>query len=873
MNENLDSEKKNLETSARNWDIDCSGYNIQDYYSYDYASFDYTIYPDWSSASVQSNMLINDSKSADFRESLDQLFEGLPGGNNDWISTDEVDAWMAIGPDCIADMETGTGIREGIHHRGGVDWNDFEFVEEGIALNEADMIPNSHPESRQCQNFAASSNCVEIPVTATNDLQSQLFVENGETNNMRFNQLLNQGSQNFTIAMNLTNITSAEFSFNLPPVQDLRISDYSLLNDGLEDSSFSLDDNYLSDGSLIITFQSSYSSSDWPIVKNIFIDLTTVPDPTPDIPQWTVNAPDDGTLIPLGVVDYAGISSWYSGDDGAFFKCDFEESGWSSSVNLLGLQVDSPNGSVSSNAECRIENSYDDSNQETRNYTFGIPFTLSSDIIDVRDYIELLILPTGFVNEFDIVANALQIPFFHWDNNAIDASNSDSFDTDIGNLILQTTSLSPGPVWIEFTVTSDNMLEFQSTIGPVWIKYSLPPQVSITNNLAGENVTWSSSKDELTIRGQVSDPDGESITLSLDFCGAQYQNFEVAGSNWEIRFPVESCFQNGISHYLVNITATDASLNLSSIILDVTPDSDGDGFNNHYDVFPTDPNEWYDSDNDAVGDNSDAFPNDSNETHDDDLDGVGNNSDAFPNDSTETKDSDNDGVGDNSDAFPFDSNETHDDDLDGVGNNSDAFPNDSTETKDSDNDGFGDNSDDCRTISGNSTLDVVGCLDNDGDGWSNSIDAFINNSEEWNDTDGDGVGDIKDAFPSDDSETKDSDGDGVGDNEQLESEQRTRTITTISIIALLIIGGSLVGVFYFKKKNIPLDEHEKESPKMPESEQIEISGEQNIETISQQAAVNPVESQWTDERGYTWRKMSDGSTHWWDGTHWNPYEK
>ncbi len=94
---------------------------------------------------------------------------------------------------------------------------------------------------------------------------------------MRFDQLPNQGSQNFTIAMNLTNIASADFSFNLPFVQDLRISDYSLQNDGLEDSSFSLDDDYLSDGSLIISFQSSYSSSDWPMVKNIFIDLTTVP--------------------------------------------------------------------------------------------------------------------------------------------------------------------------------------------------------------------------------------------------------------------------------------------------------------------------------------------------------------------------------------------------------------------------------------------------------------------------------------------------------------------------------------------------------------------------------------------------------------------
>ena len=164
-------------------------------------------------------------------------------------------------------------------------------------------------------------------------------------------------------------------------------------------------------------------------------------------------------------------------------------------------------------------------------------------------------------------------------------------------------------------------------------------------------------------------------------------------------------------------------------------------------------------------------------------------------------------------------------------------------------------------------------MDNDGDGWSNSVDAFINNSEEWNDTDGDGVGDNEDAFPTDDTETKDSDGNGVGDNEQLESEQRTRTITTISIIALLIIGGSLVGVFYFKKRNIPLDEHQKESPKMPESEQIEISDVQNFETKSQQPAVNSVESQWTDETGYTWRKMSDGSTHWWDGTHWKPYDK
>jgi len=32
-----------------------------------------------------------------------------------------------------------------------------------------------------------------------------------------------------------------------------------------------------------------------------------------------------------------------------------------------------------------------------------------------------------------------------------------------------------------------------------------------------------------------------------------------------------------------------------------------------------------------------------------------------------------------------------------------------------------------------------------------------------------------------------------------------------------------------------------------------------------------VRQQWTDEKGYTWRKMSDGSTEWWNGSEWLRY--
>ena len=83
---------------------------------------------------------------------------------------------------------------------------------------------------------------------------------------------------------------------------------------------------------------------------------------------------------------------------------------------------------------------------------------------------------------------------------------------------------------------------------------------------------------------------------------------------------------------------------------------------------------------------------------------------------------------------------------------------------DFDSDGILNADDDCPEVAGTSTLDQNGCPDDDGDGYSNSGDAFPNDVLEWADTDGDGVGNNADAFPNDASETMDSDGDGVGDN-------------------------------------------------------------------------------------------------------------
>ena len=134
-------------------------------------------------------------------------------------------------------------------------------------------------------------------------------------------------------------------------------------------------------------------------------------------------------------------------------------------------------------------------------------------------------------------------------------------------------------------------------------------------------------------------------------------------------------------------------------------DSDGDGFADDFDAFPTNSSEWADSDSDGVGDNSDVFPTNSSEWADSDSDGVGDNSDVFPTNSSEWADSDSDSVGDNSDLCWYTNTDTIvdnegcsndqrlDDDEDNVNNQDDLCPDENASGHDADADGCIDDSD------------------------------------------------------------------------------------------------------------------------------------------------------------------------------------
>jgi len=177
-------------------------------------------------------------------------------------------------------------------------------------------------------------------------------------------------------------------------------------------------------------------------------------------------------------------------------------------------------------------------------------------------------------------------------------------------------------------------------------------------------------------------------------------------------------------------------------------DSDGDGYGdnaagNNPDLWPADSSQWIDSDGDSFGDNSsgtngDAFPNDGTQWEDSDGDGygdnaAGNNADDCPSVA---------GTSNQNGYFGC-----LDTDGDGFQDSDDYFPYESTQWADTDGDGYGDNSngvspDHCPSIAGNSSKNFKwGCPDTDGDGYADTDDALPDLAGQWQNADGDGYGD------------------------------------------------------------------------------------------------------------------------------------
>ena len=250
------------------------------------------------------------------------------------------------------------------------------------------------------------------------------------------------------------------------------------------------------------------------------------------------------------------------------------------------------------------------------------------------------------------------------------------------------------------------------------------------------------------------DDDADGIWNGDDYCSGTWTGWQV-NENGCAEHQIDTDGDGYFNHEddCINLSGTSLWPAIGCI------DADGDGWTDSSDAFPADPSQWADGDGDGYGDNSSGINADDcpiftgNSTNDrlgcPDTDGDGwsdadgdwahsDGADEFPTDDTQWIDSDEDGYGDNY-SFTLDENGLRI-------QNGDAFGDDISQWSDRDGDGFGDNdigqtSDDCPDAAGSSTVDTVGCPDDDGDGYSNSADLFPNEVTQWADSDGDGYGD------------------------------------------------------------------------------------------------------------------------------------
>jgi hypothetical protein len=578
----LEATKEILPAEGRqDLDVDCSGYSFEDLFEYDFALFELKVLDDWATGDMYANAWVNGSNSAIVRDNLDGLFEGLPGGDNDWISTDERDAVRSIGPKCIADMETRLGMREGIPHSGGVDWNDFEFVEEGIGLDEVNLVPQGHADARTCTNFGAAADCKEVPTSTTDDMEISLDVTAGETHNVRWDQLPNSGVSNFTLAMNITNMSNAALRVHFPVLQGLRMTDFRVTDnapasgqtcDHINEPSFT----YLGDGSLQVTQLVSFDRTQWDLECNMFMDFTTQEPASNDVPLWSSSAPSNGTSIPTsgaGTWRFATAevgNAWASDENGWALQCAFDQADWTVSTNVLGdFFVTQPPNSDQATATCNAVDPLGASDEnDTRTWTFGTLFSATATLDETGKNAIMSIVSQGLVNEFLFTVRASQEGVLGSPGDTATVSGTSATD-----IIVSLDNIRPGSFAFVGEAQATNMLDYTAEFDLGLTKPNSPPVVTVAVNFNGENATWDESQLKFSMYGLVSDPDLEAVTMQLTICGAEYQGFDINGINWDVEVSTAICMANGLTNYDVLIKATDDSGATTQVLVAINPPS------------------------------------------------------------------------------------------------------------------------------------------------------------------------------------------------------------------------------------------------------------------------------------------------------------
>ena len=556
-------EEEIAETSARQNSVEaaCEGLTFEDMFNYTHAIFDIRINDDWESADVSAVAWINGTLSDQVRVDLESLFEGLPGGDNGYLSSDEYNAIENIAAECVTQTNPRVGFRGGGPHRGGdgVNWYNatWENTDENpLTVEEYNLMPQNHADERACES-SPNSNCVEIPTipgpTPGRDCDTTIPQANNVdecriivwlNGTFVFNGLTLSGepsSDEFTIAMNTSNMTNADLFATFPENEGLRVGafeecDGRLIDQENNDNQGSQvypgtceSDGTITQESRLISMAGEtrlrvdihveYDMNDWPTGQDMFFDMTTEPPETDDPPMWTASAPADGSIMPIaddGTVYFLStqqMDAWATDDQGApLISCSGAD-GWSMSSDGDGLYADAPAGQDSTTVSCHAMDSAGQTT-DVRNYTLQVPMRVTGSASGGSATVTMT--PTAGMPSMDAVAILVQ-------EDAQTASNSVTMNGET-TVTVDLSAMSPGPFMVRISAQGSGMSDFDHTFDLGMSKASSPPSVTVSDGF------WNGEMYELS--GFVNDPDGDPVTITGTNGGYNWGTFQVQGQNW-----------------------------------------------------------------------------------------------------------------------------------------------------------------------------------------------------------------------------------------------------------------------------------------------------------------------------------------------------
>ena len=577
------------------FEAQCSQSSFEDVFTYTWAEFNVTVADNWRTAQIDAMAWVNGTMADDFRTFLDGLLDGLvPSGGDGWLSSDEREAVRSVAADCVEYTMTRVGVRDGEHHRGGaaVDWRNATWVEDGVSIDEWNMVPERHGSVRDCSSFGSSQGCYEVPVVPNSDrdcdsdgeLPDECRIELYLSGEVDLHNI--QSLETLTLAMNVSNISRATYSINAPYVDGMRLSLFEecegrdLLNGGsptpirgscIGDGSSTVMTDYDDQGGLTLQIEPHRPNTYWPSGEDLFFDLTTIAPPVDDPPSWTQEAPENGTLWVYGAVegeifdpnvviaDWREIAGWFT-DDMAISKlsinCYNDEDMES---NLFGedrsIRATISDDNEQSKFSC---SAVDLSGQQSveRSFMAMSGFTVSSnssqdlpviyETVDMELYgVHLPItddgIPRQVILEIGLSQNNEEPVYYE---NAIILQNGEQrmFSESSSNLI-------PGAVNVWFKISGDGVHDRVEKSSLVFQKIGDPPTISILDS-EWVGTTWS-------MNGLFGEPDGEDVSFSMLIDGNTLGNVDAMGNSWSVG-PIDfALFDPG--EHTVTVRICDAS--------------------------------------------------------------------------------------------------------------------------------------------------------------------------------------------------------------------------------------------------------------------------------------------------------------------------